>query len=276
MKLPSALPPSLLSLPAELRLHIYKHLLTPTQPVELYIDYPDYHPTRTIYPAVLRTCKTIYAEAQAQLYEHNVFQIQLVSPDFLISTEIPLFIQNVSIPVGLPLGRDTKNRQQATRIEKRGVITPHMLRRMKHLEICAASYTFWSSRNGQDFVSEKGKVLMEILNVIRDGEGGDCGDLRDEDRATLTVRIAANNPSFTARPIFPPFAKEAVGGWLSLEGNTCTDDIEKFLAGVKEKRRFEVDEYWNSHGKGWHPLDWGLFGEPLMDCQLPLAPLPDE
>lgn len=69
----------LLDLPAELRLHIYEALLFDAESYILPVaNLPPARPNRSksIHPAILRTCKTVYHEALPVLYSTNTFMIR--------------------------------------------------------------------------------------------------------------------------------------------------------------------------------------------------------
>jgi hypothetical protein len=65
-------PPTLLTLPLELRLQIYNHLLTYTELSEADCSPKGYKPQ--VHPAILSVCRQTHAEAHELLYTRNTFQ----------------------------------------------------------------------------------------------------------------------------------------------------------------------------------------------------------
>ncbi len=72
---------SFLAFPAELRIYIYRLLLISARPSTIYTDSPPYILANDLHPAVLCTCRSIYAEAQDMLYDFNTFRIDLRHTD---------------------------------------------------------------------------------------------------------------------------------------------------------------------------------------------------
>ena len=71
-------PPSFLTVPLEIRLEIYRHLLLPYRRHDRYLTKSTIKPRNVywldpVYPAILRTARKIYEEASAILYEENTF-----------------------------------------------------------------------------------------------------------------------------------------------------------------------------------------------------------
>lgn len=73
--------PSILRLPTELRLEIYRLLLLSNQTVRMMRPLPWYRAdysyvshSNGLFPAILRTCRFIYSEAVCVLYQENVFR----------------------------------------------------------------------------------------------------------------------------------------------------------------------------------------------------------
>ncbi|GAB1314046.1 2EXR domain-containing protein [Madurella fahalii] len=84
--MPREHPPTFLTLPLELRLEIYKHLLTLPPPpsrkdhpttyrCSLAASCPTAHPAAKLYPQILRVNSQVNAEATPLLYTHNTFTL---------------------------------------------------------------------------------------------------------------------------------------------------------------------------------------------------------
>ncbi|KAF5664123.1 hypothetical protein FHETE_7232 [Fusarium heterosporum] len=82
---------SLLTLPAEIRLTIYRHLLVSAH-LSVLCPIPDgfrivneepFHPESRLYPQILQTCKMINNEATSMLYSENLFRRNFYWPNLL-------------------------------------------------------------------------------------------------------------------------------------------------------------------------------------------------
>lgn len=162
---PVASPPSLLSLPAELRQKIYEELLIIRKPYpRLYHCPSGRDPNFNIDPTILRANRQVYAEAVWILYERNVFQIDLSMRALRSFWKSPYPVIRAN-STDLSLSDGSKN-------EELGLIYPHCLRRMRQIELVTAGRALRSPTGGKSF-SLVGDLIVLILSILSDDEGDD-------------------------------------------------------------------------------------------------------
>lgn len=184
---------SLLTLPAELRVHIFRFLLTSAQPLTIYFDSPPHVLANGLHPAVLRTCKSIHTEAEDLLYNFNTFRIDIRQamgfgyPHGLriaIALYRPLFIQDIPEVSWI---RRHLPRWYANVVQK-GVLTPNTLRKMKHLEIVTDEDTYGLQTMMTRLDTARGKLLLDILRTVGDSEIVEEPAREDRQNASLRIR----------------------------------------------------------------------------------------
>ncbi len=184
---------SFLAFPAELRIYFYRLLLISARPSTIYTDSPPYILANDLHPAVLCTCRSIYAEAQDMLYDFNTFRIDLRHTDLrhprtlptTVASYLRLFIQY--IPEVCKMGEHFPNSN--INVVQRGVLTHNTIRKMKHLEIVTNHDTHQLQYMMTNSLSEKGQLLLEVLRIIGDSEVAEEPAREDRQRASLRIRM---------------------------------------------------------------------------------------
>jgi len=185
---------SLLALPAELRIHIYKFLLTSAQPLTIYSDSLPHVLANGLHPAVLRTCKSIHTEAQDLLYNFNTFRIDI---RLGIGLGFPRISRTAAALYRLFFIEDIPEVSWIKRhlphwyanVVQKGVLTPNTLRKMKHLEIVTDEDTYRLQTMMTRLYSGKGELLLDILRTVGDSEVAEEPAREDGQRASLRICI---------------------------------------------------------------------------------------
>ncbi|KAL8945581.1 MAG: hypothetical protein Q9183_008041, partial [Haloplaca sp. 2 TL-2023] len=143
---------------------------------------------------ILRVSKQIGMEATSVLYEHNAFIIILLSP----------VLRDYGGPAakGGPqalIRRDDTNKPLSKPCQEPRVLYPHVLRRMSNLEILVWTNAVWGSGMMNDFFSHVGELLLELLQLLSQDEGGpeSCTHATKKKRLGLKVRKAECNDGET-------------------------------------------------------------------------------
>ncbi|KAL9023410.1 MAG: hypothetical protein Q9180_008246 [Flavoplaca navasiana] len=194
-----------LSLPLELRRHIYSELLIPSIPstglvVKPRILWHDRHGLQKhipVYPQILQASKQTNAEATPILYENNTFKINISSPVTQQCTggmypdgyESPQYLFRSDVPQRY--------------FDGPGDIYPHCLQRISNAEIRLSTEAIWAKSAGGPFFSHIGDLLVEVLKVLAHD---DANQLRKEPkRLLLTIHKDGYNED--GLDLFPKWSK---------------------------------------------------------------------
>ncbi|KAL9115131.1 MAG: hypothetical protein Q9227_000925 [Pyrenula ochraceoflavens] len=186
--------PSFLALPAEIRNKIYAYLLSPSPsvPKTLYHDRHGRQPHFSLHPALLSTCRQIHLEASPFLYDHNIFLISYISavvqqctggcyPDHI--TDPPPLLRDDEFTYQ-PFSRgwleveeeDDENSQSKEVQFPHGIIYPHVLQRLKNVELHTSPSAIWGSAMMGDYPSHIGPMLLKIFGILGGGEEQSLGN----------------------------------------------------------------------------------------------------
>lgn len=164
-----------LKLPSELRLMIYRELLTTTSAITLYHDQTGRDPSLGLCPTILRVSRQIYNESVWLLYEYNVFIISL-------TTEIVQTCGHYYSPpsehqwhqrAGLPTPRkpDIFRIKDDSTGEEQGLIYPHCIRRCRHMSIVTAGDAVRGLKQVMPFFSDTYDLIIRILECLAADDG---------------------------------------------------------------------------------------------------------
>lgn len=182
-----------LPLPLELRLKIYLHLLRPATVQSLTLYHQEHKRSYNgLYPAILQVSKQTYREAVGVLSAENIFEINLslaVGPSGPFAKYAPLWKPTYAdftsplTPTGLAayvpnfktLLRNDGSEDQATapylgrplsNIAPNGVIYPHCLRRLHHIELVTSYHAFWISSRRGTMPSNMSTMFLDVLACL--------------------------------------------------------------------------------------------------------------
>ena len=174
----------LLRLPMELRLKIYEELLCPypAQRLRLYHDRHGRKKSMNLHPAILCANKQIHDEATELLYDGNIFEIWLATrvviqctggsyPDSLVDPP-PLLQEEPACETSSVAESEAcqnKERRYRTSAEL-GIISPHSLRRMRHIRLITSPSALWGHRRGPGFCTDIWDTILEILECLCKGD----------------------------------------------------------------------------------------------------------
>ncbi|KAL8642839.1 MAG: hypothetical protein Q9226_008462 [Calogaya cf. arnoldii] len=172
----------LLSLPLELRHQIYSELLIASlnEPVLLWHDRKGREKSRSIHPQILRVCKQINAEAKNLLYEHNMFRLDMTTPEWDFCTHSAQGPMKKSQAL---VRDDAVN--GTIYFEQSGLLSASSLQRLAHVEIVIHPFSFWASRMGEVVRSGTGDLFVHLLRLLADAEDSDS--LLKKKRLVITV-----------------------------------------------------------------------------------------
>ncbi|KAI1180787.1 hypothetical protein F4777DRAFT_527014 [Nemania sp. FL0916] len=188
-------PPSLLSLPVEIRLEIYAHLLTapsgfpPPSSAPYFYPLTDLNP---LYPCILRTCRQVYAECAPILYRSNTF---LAHTSLL--TVFPSFFSAAS-----PRKKYAPVRSAALA----GLVTRYRVR----VRLDAAPQYARHEVTAQ--FSGKAEVVLEAWQAEWRGAGPDALRLFEGVRDVRFARVTGSTSGFAAYARWLERAMMAAGG----------------------------------------------------------------
>ena len=176
---------TLLALPYDIRIFIYKELLNPrpNAPLLLYSDQSGRAKPLRTYPSILQVNRQIYSEAAPILYDCNRFQIHVASTSSRACTiGFPRPVEPASFFRSFPDASDPNelpskfgyredyelDQWSPAQATCHGLIYPHCLRRIRHLELVTSqSAVIGSGRMGsRDFFSQTGQLILEILRTL--------------------------------------------------------------------------------------------------------------
>lgn len=165
----SSHPPSLLSLPPEIWLQIIAYLVVSPVPLEILVDFAPNSPPFAFDLTALRICKTINAEAAALFFRSNTFLFTFrVGTMATIDLGPPghIYIQHVceEITQGAmtyPAIKPSSNKS---------LLDCVTLRRMEHLEVVTSYDSIWFRWSGENYLSDKGRLLFNLLILVGGGE----------------------------------------------------------------------------------------------------------
>ncbi|KAL8799295.1 MAG: hypothetical protein Q9182_005999 [Xanthomendoza sp. 2 TL-2023] len=192
-----------LSLPLELRIHIYLQLLVsdpkdspPEEPLLLWHDRNGRGgKSLGIYPQILRTSKQINVEATPLLYERNKFQLSLLSHEHR-SCIAPRRID----PKSQALIEGELARVSRWHAEP-GLISPRCLQRLAYIELVLSPESLWGTTYGGVYWSNAGRVFEDLLNILADAD--EAGEkLERRKKFVITVRKSKVNGHESM--MFPP------------------------------------------------------------------------
>ncbi len=177
---------SFLALPPELRLQIYEELLTTAKPQTFYRNWKIQkgmglgHPFN-LHPAILRVNRQIHAESAWILYEHNVFQIYLSKMIFR-GFDFEAFLADPDIPDPGPLFRtDSVTDSGGPLTPHKGLIYPHCLRRLHHIEIVTSGSSILLPRGiGGGYFTEIWGLIIDIWRCIVADDDNDASLLAND------------------------------------------------------------------------------------------------
>lgn len=154
----------LLSLPLELRHHIYGELLIASldKPVLLWHDRNGREKSISIYPQILRVCKQVNAEATSLLYERNKFSFSITSRE-----THSCIARKIKISQALLQDESGKRRKH---FKQPGLLSPSCLQRLAHIEIIISVRSVWANTMGGDIWSGTGSLFRELLQLLSDAE----------------------------------------------------------------------------------------------------------
>ena len=159
-----------LDLPLELRIKIYSELLNP-DPERGHILYHDRRGrpvSLNLHPEILRTNKQIYAEAVDILYNSNHLKLDLKTAVRHQCTG-GFYRDGFKDPQPLFRGEPPYNGFESP-VSPQGLIFPHCLQRVRHLELTFASNSVWAVGRGHRVFkvvfSHVAELVFEILNCL--------------------------------------------------------------------------------------------------------------
>ena len=190
-------PPPFLAIPLELRTKIYNDLLTRNTYLTLYHDRSGRDRHLNLHPAILRVNHQIYTEAIDILYTQNIFYISLLNTVTIqckggyyadrLPSPGPLFRTDLSPAAFAPIphrgGRDyryssdsigngteeeTEESKRRNFLNAQGVIYPHCLARMHHIQLWTAGDAIRGSAQRGPYFSHIGRLIIEILGCLVD------------------------------------------------------------------------------------------------------------
>ena len=235
----------LFSLPIELRVQIYAYLLTSAQPLTLYIDSPPYRLPVNVHVTILRTCRTIYAEAQWLLFDLNTFRIDMRGPavgrsvNWPSESYVPLFIQYVPEDSKRPAHFE-KYENLKTNVVKRGVVMQDTLRRMKHLEVMTRHEFDHLKLMMADCFSMEGQLLLEVLKVLGDDANAARVGEKGGRRKCLSIRVEQSRLQTRVGIYRPPESTSRKFASTRNRQGEWTEKVERTLQEVFERRDFQL------------------------------------
>lgn len=172
------------SLPAELRVLVYRHLLVEDAPLTTYWPSPLYSPI----PNILRTCQLIRQEAFPVMYGENTFFVSIMHPrhSILRSQRISETMQNVGINVRLYDRIPSFNFIHVIREFGSPAIIRRTLSIVLGVNNSQNSFLPWFVRAVPRFTNFR-KVQIEFIDDSRQGNAhGLCLELCNTHRDTFT------------------------------------------------------------------------------------------
>ena len=165
-----------LALPLELRMVVYKELLSPNMGTTLllYHDRSGRSEKLDTHPSILQVSSQIHIEAFPVLYDHNIFEIDLSStvvrhppgsefPGTRSDHHLPLFRSDTA-PNNLPV--KPKGRCVFAHSTPSGLIYPHCFQRLRQLTLVTSHGAIWGPGFIDDCFSTTGDLVLEILRYL--------------------------------------------------------------------------------------------------------------
>ena len=188
----SASPASpLLSIPLELRIKIYEHLLRPDSDrvCTLYHDRQGREASFDIDPTILRVNKQIYSEAVSIIYDTATVRIDLATPvvrqctggrypDHI--TDPPDLFRKYTEGAEKPPNRlDWRTAPHVVKhldfdgrldLTAQGYIYPHCFQRLRNIQLVTSRHAIWGGRRGGSYFSHTGKTIVRILRLLAEDQ----------------------------------------------------------------------------------------------------------
>lgn len=180
----------LLVLPLELRLDIYKQLLSP-DPDRVCILYHDKQGRKASFdldPAILRVNKQIYSEAVSILYDTASVRLYLATPVLMQCTggnypdgivDPPALFRTYTggdtkpatnldqcTPPSTVKGLDFEGRPEST---SQGYIYPHCFQRLCQIQLVTSRHAIWGDGQSGSYFSHTGQTVLRILRLLAEG-----------------------------------------------------------------------------------------------------------
>ncbi|KAL8944172.1 MAG: hypothetical protein Q9216_000596 [Gyalolechia sp. 2 TL-2023] len=173
-----------LSLPLEIRYQIYDEILVVKPPTTAHPFYHDRHGKvadfSSINPCILVANKQINAEASSILYDKNALFINLSTPVTHSCTR-GIYGDGLGMPQAL-----LREQRPQMRFTNPGLIGPHCLQRLSHLEITVSVASMWANAKAYDYFTHIGDLLLELLQLLADDETAACSPMVER-QLTLTI-----------------------------------------------------------------------------------------
>lgn len=230
-----------LSLPLELRCHIYSELLIPSIPstgsvVKPRILWHDRHGLQKyipVYPQILLASKQTNAEATSILYENNTFKINISSPVTKQCTG-GMYSDDYGSPQYL-FRSDVPQRH----FDGPGDIYPHCLQRISNVEIRVSTEAIWASSARGRFFSHIGDLFVEVLKVLAHDDAHQ--PRKEQKRLLLTIHKDGYNDG--GLDLFPKRSKDRRMNDANFAAKAAmAEQIPPLLEAVALVRKVEIVE----------------------------------
>lgn len=179
---------SLLALPLELRIDIYKHLLSP-DPIRVYTLYHDRHGREASFdidPTILRVNKQIYSEAVTILYDNTSVQICLATPvvrqctggnypDSIVNPpnlfrpeheEVLDSAKQTTRPTAASTVKGLGSKGGQLESTAPGYIYPHCFQRLRKIQLITSRPAIWAARRRGNYLSQTAYTVLRILKLL--------------------------------------------------------------------------------------------------------------
>ncbi|KAL8665342.1 MAG: hypothetical protein Q9168_007726 [Polycauliona sp. 1 TL-2023] len=229
-----------LSLPFELRDHIYSELLIPSRSstasvAEPCITWHDRHGLQkhsSVYPQILLASKQTNAEATSILYDNATLKISISTPvikqctggEYPDRCGSPQYLLRSDVPYACFNGP--------------GGIYPRCLRKMANIEISLSPEAIWACSMGGSYFSHIGDLLLHVLEVLAEEDGLQQRNIFK--RLLFTVHKSIFNDE--AITLFPLKSWHGRPKLRSAVREEYVHQIPSLLEAVAARRKLEVVE----------------------------------
>ncbi|KAL9032179.1 MAG: hypothetical protein Q9180_006649 [Flavoplaca navasiana] len=227
-----------LSLPLELRRHIYSELLTTPldKPVLLWHDRNGREKSISIYPQILRVCKRINTEATPLLYECNKFSLSLTTPESYCCGPRQYIERSQALIRDEPV-------KWARHFEQPGLLLPSCLQRLAHLEIVISNRSIWANKRHADVWSGTGDLFVQLLQLLASAEISESPMPKKQ----LVIKLEYNIDERFGKPLLPRLesGQGFKGDRRQLKGAETVYEICPLIRAISKKRDvylYEVSE----------------------------------